>query len=268
MASKFLRDNAIVSEIIERGEFTQADKTTLLQILQVSYHDSGKIEGLSSIDGSAVNCEFCKGMQTAAETDPTIVCGGCYAKALDEYRVSAEARHWLNQRILSAVLFTVEELRNVYAPSLRVRFNSDGDFSGSVQAINSVRFCKAHPENRIAIWTKNLPAIRTAIEQEGKPANLKIVYSSCRLEEARVDLFELYPWIDYVFTVYATKEATKEAIANGANECNGRKCRECGFRCYDGTWQIHTNIAEYLRGVSKVKRAELVAAVQARKANA
>jgi len=264
--TKYLRDLAKVASILESENITAVQRRELLSIYSVAYHDSGKIEGIASLDGTATHCSFCKAMQAAAEMDKTIVCGGCYALAMESYRTNVTNRNYIRQLIMSKVEFTVDELSTLNIPSRFVRFNSDGDLENTTQAINYLRIAKAHSWTKAALWTKNLPALKTAIEKEGKPENMIIIYSSCRLNESRVDLFEKYPWIDYVFTVYVDKKSTAAAIENGANECNGKKCMDCGFKCYNGTWKKHTNIAEYLRGVNPQKRAELLKAVQARKA--
>lgn len=264
--TKYLKDLARTVEILDkRGRMTAEERRELLIIHGSSYHTSGKIEEISSIDGSATHCSFCAVMQQAATADKTIVCGACYAAALEAGRETVEARNYLRQLIMSSVKFSVSDLKALPLASNLVRFNSDGDEENTTQAINHFRLCKANPGKRFALWFKNLPAVRAAIQAEGKPRNLTLIYSSCRVNEERADLLERYPWIDYTFTVYADKASTLEAIASGAAECNGRKCKDCGFKCYTRGWK-RGNIAEYLRGVNSEKRAELVRLVQGRKA--
>lgn len=53
-------------------------------------------------------------------------------------------------------------------------------------------------------------------------------------------------WIDYSFTVYRPSEL-KAALNAGAGICNGRKCRDCGYKCYNKGHE-GANIAEKLRG--------------------
>lgn len=263
--NKFDKDVATVTSIIEKGKFTATEKMQLLSILQPSYHTSGKIEGITSIDGSAIHCEFCKSMKAAAEKDTTIVCGGCYITALDNLYKGMTARHWLNQLILSESLYTVEQLKAVYIGTEYIRINADGDMRNATQARNVLRLAKAHKGNRVTIWFKNLPAMKEAVEKEGKPRNVRIIYSACRLnDESAAAMLEKYDWIDNVFIVYADKADTVKAIESGACECNGKKCKDCGFMCYAAHGWEKGIIAECLRGVNKEKRAALKKAVQAR----
>ena len=261
---KFTRDLAEITTIIERGTFTSAERARLLSLYNVSVHNSGKIKGISSFDGSAVHCNFCKAMRKAAENDSTMICGDCYIMELDKLRANMSPRHWLNQLIMSKTLYTIKELATLYIPTKLIRVHADGDFENSTEARNMLRLAKAHKGNRVAIWFKNKAAMKEAIATEGKPRNVIIIYSACRLNENPKNVFEEMPFVDYTFTVYVDKASTQAAIASGANECNGRHCDECGYKCYMGTWRKGSNIAEYLRNVNKDKRAEKVNAVKAR----
>lgn len=64
---KFEKDLKIASPILLKAaageKLTAVERITLLTIYKVSYHDSGKIEGTSSLDSTASNCEFCKNMR-------------------------------------------------------------------------------------------------------------------------------------------------------------------------------------------------------------
>ena len=261
---KYLRDLASASAILEKKTLTADDKMKLLAIYNPSVHTTGKIKGITSLDGSAIHCEFCKAMKAAAEKDPTIVCGDCYISNLDNLYKEMTPRHWLNQRIMSETLYSVKQLESVYIATKLVRVNSDGDMRNTTQAVNMLRLAKAHKQNKVAIWFKNKPAMKEAIAQEGKPKNVIIIYSACRLNESPVEIFDECPWVDYVFTVYADKTSIKAAIESGANECNGKHCDECGYKCYNGAWKKKTVIAEYLRGISKEKRAKKIEAIKAR----
>lgn len=265
--SKFLFDLAQTTRILEKSRITAADRAVLISLIRPSYHDTGKIEGITSIDGTATHCTFCHMMQETAKADALIVCGDCYAKAMEDYREHVAPRNYIRQLILSSCLFTVAQLRALPIASRVCRFNSDGDIENATQARNYFRTAKAHSGVRFALWFKNLPAVRAAYEAEGKPKNLILIYSSCRIGESREDLFRTYPWIDYCFTVYPDHKTTDAAITAGANSCNGKKCKECGrrgFSCYYGDFPKHTNIAEYLRGVNAAKRKELVNLLNAR----
>ena len=96
--------------ILAKGDsMTDVDRLELLNIVNVAYHDSGKIEGIYSIDSTA-SCAFCARMIQAAIDNILMICGACYAAA-DAWKEAAWRRHKLNARILSSVLFTIDERR-------------------------------------------------------------------------------------------------------------------------------------------------------------
>lgn len=84
---------------------------------------------------------------------------------------------------------------------------------------------------------------------------MTLVQSSYRLNKA----VKLAKHFDIVFTVYTDENALAEAVANGSGECNGKKCRDCGYKCYLNGWQNGQNVAEYLRA-SKLQRTEAIEA--------
>lgn len=246
------RDERIVNEILGNGNLTIADKVRLISLYRVSVHDSGKIAGACSCDSSCGVCRFCAAMRAAALYDPAIICGLCYDAAQEAYRASMARRHALNARIMSACVYP-EELLAILPVSGILRFNSSGDLTGEVMARNYIRIAKTHPYAACGFWAKNIPAAQAALDAEGKPENLVMIQSSCRIGEQA----ELARGFDKVFTVYATEAALLDAVQGGAHECNGRKCAECGWACYRQGGAVH--VAEYLRTSAK-RRAELVAA--------
>lgn len=82
-----------------------------------------------------------------------------------------------------------------------------------------------------------------AIEKYGKPENAVMIQSSPFVDKA----VKLARYFDYTFTVYSDKEKIENALANGACECNGKKCADCGYKCYMKAWEENANIAEFLR---------------------
>lgn len=257
--SKYETDLQRVNEILTPGRdpetLTALERLQLLQIYGVSYHKDGKIEGCTSCDASAHGCEFCSKMRAAAAHDPTIICGICYDYSQEEYRTSVLQRHALNLRIMKSVLFTVDELKALPIFTI-LRVNSSGDIDNVTQARNMLRIAAAHPSTPCTIWTKNIPAMTAALDLEGKPGNVTLIRSSLHID--RPD--PLPPRFDYVFTVYSTPARVYAAIAMGAAECNGKKCRECGYKCYYRTHKA-VNIAEYLRTDNKT-RAAIAAATE------
>ena len=252
--------------LAKRDSMTAGDRLDLLRIVNVAYHDSGKIEGCFSVDSCAA-CEFCQKMIAAAADNILMICGCCYAAA-DSWKEAAWRRHQLNALIFSNVLFTVEELAILPVAGILCRFNEDGDTVNETMARNYIRMAAAHPVTHFGYWYKNAPAVAAGLAAEGittrdaLPENIRFIHSSALIGfPARAAWFD-----DAIFTVYPDAETTAAAIAAGAHECNGRRCRACGYTCYMMQRQAEPlHIAEYLR-TNKAQRARIRAAYDARKA--
>ena len=246
--------------ILAKGDsMTAEDRLELLNIVNVAYHDSGKIEGIYSIDSTA-SCEFCSKMIRAAIDNILMICGACYAAA-DAWKEAAWRRHKLNARILSTVLFTVDELRALPV-GLLCRYNEDGDTVNETMGRNYLRNAAAHPGTNFGYWYKNQPIVEKALHAEGirtrdqLPKNIRFIHSSALIG------FPVRPaWHDdAIFTVYPDAATTEAAILAGAHECNGRRCRACGFFCYLAERQPEAvHIAEVLR-TNAARRKEIRAA--------
>lgn len=249
-SGKIRKDAERVAAILDgKHEPTAAERFELLSMLQFKPHDSGKIEGATSIDSSCTGCSFCEKMRAAAANNPMHICGKCYDKRQELYKAYTRQRHGLNLVILSTVLFTPEELARVGIFTMVARFNASGDVENETQARNYLRIAKTHPMTKFGFWAKNAAAVDKAVKAEGKPANVKMIYSDPIINGSDniKAIFKKYDWIDFSFTVYDA-EHIAEAIANGANPCNGRKCNDCEWMCYlDNGWEKGTNIAELLR---------------------
>jgi len=257
------------NEILQHKEsLTAAERRELLQILNISYHMTGKIQGIFSIDSWA-GCAFCEKMRAAAENLILMICRYCYAAA-DSWKEAAWRRHKLNAIIFSNVLFTIEELQTLplYAARM-VRFNEDGDTVNQTMAQNYLRITRAFPAIRFGYFFKNAAAVEKGLHAEGiftreqLPQNVRFIQSSVLIG------FPAKPvWFaDYVFTVFPDEKTTADAIAAGAWACNGRKCSDCGFHCYLSAERPAEpqNIAELLR-CSKAMRAAVLQAYAAEKA--
>ena len=262
MRANLARLESIAAAILEKGDaMTDADRLQLITLVNVAYHDGGKIETITSLDGSCT-CDFCEIMRDNARRDPTIICGLCYA-ARDAYKEASWRRHQLNARILSTVLFTETELSLLAVGTLYGRINEDGDIVNETHARNVLRFIRIHSASRFGFWYKNAPAVRAGIAKEGKPANVTMVKSSVHIGKAdRPDEFT-----DIVFTVYPDESSLEEAIRAGAVQCNGRKCMHC-LACYDGigNGQGVRYVAELLR-CSKAQRAAILDAIAGKAGN-
>ena len=109
----------------------------------------------------------------------------------------------------------------------------------------------AHECNRFSLWAKNTAPVIAACDKLGKPENMILIQSSILIGKP----CKLAKYFDYSFTVYKDKESINKALASGANECNGKKCKTCGYKCYMGAWEKGANIAEYLRIDEKTRKA-------------
>ena len=244
MTNKLINDLNTVNPILANAPYnvTRVDALKLLSVYKVSYHDSGKIEGIFSFDSSCHGSVFCGFMRSLAEKNPGIICGLCYDAAQEKYKANVKERHTLNLRIMSSVLFAEEEL-SVLTTGYINRFNSSGDIDNLTQARNYIRIAKIHPLQKFALWSKNFDIVAKALDIEGKPENMIYIASSTLIDKPA----KLPKYADYTFTVYSTEEKLQEAINTGSVFCGGKKCKDCGFKCYFGLWPIGSDIAELLR---------------------
>lgn len=250
--TKFENDSAIVENILNKPEITKADRIMLLSVYQTPYHDSGKIETLFSCDSSCNHCTFCKTVRENMKNNPLCICNYCYDDAQEKRYPATFNRHGLQLKIMSSVQFEREELAML--PIFGTcRFNSSGDIENIIHAMNYINIAYSHPLVRFTLFAKNTAPVVAAIDKLGKPENLLLVQSSLIMGKP----CKLAKYFDYTFTVYVTEEEVKLAIAHGAVECNGQKCKDCGFKCYNGTLPNGSNIAELARFISKAKKKEI-----------
>lgn len=256
ISKKFDRDLETVKSILDKPELTPADRVRLLMIYNPSFHDTGKIAGSTSFDSSAGNCIFCQKMRQAAEQNAGHICNYCYDMDQENRWKEVMNRHSLNMLIMQTVEFTVDELAILPATKIN-RINSSGDTPNKVYAKNMLNLAKANSELHFAYWAKNTRDVIAACDEIGKPENMTLVQSSYVIGRPA----KLAKYFDFVFTVYATEDGIAEAIKRGAGECNGKKCMECGWKCYLETWKKAgvKEVAEILR-TKKGTLAKLAAA--------
>ncbi len=251
---KFEKDYATVTDILNKPVITHEDRMTLLSVYNVSYHDTGKIEGMYSCDSSCNACSFCQKIRENGKDNPALICNYCYDDAQEKRWINVKNRHGLNLLIMSSVSFEVEELATLKIENL-LRENSSGDIENDIMAENYLKIGYSHPTVDIGLFAKNVSPVIRATDKLGKPANMKYIQSSILIGKPA----KRAKYFDYVFTVYATEEELQKALANGACECNGKKCKDCGYMCYrKNGWAEGSHIAEYLRLKSEKQRAELL----------
>lgn len=247
-SKKFDRDFETCAPILKKAfdgqEPTAIEKIILIDTYNVSHHDTGKIAGINSMDSTATNCEFCKNEREAAKDNPAHVCGGCYDfEQENSYKGrNMVNRHTLNMLIMMLVRFTREELARVRVGRLN-RVNSSGDTPNKTYALNMLDLAFINKWALFGYWAKNTKDVISACDEIGKPENMILVQSSCIIGKAT----KIKKYFDYTFTVYVNHETTDNAIKSGSMECNGKSCKECGYKCYYGSWKKGANVAEYLR---------------------
>ena len=212
-------------EKVAHDEDKTADRIIALKAVKISHHTSEKIEDADSVD-SCSSCDFCEKASHCAGW----ICQKCYARRMNKRYINSLIRHAANVAILMVRDFTSAELAAMSASALYVRINSDGETPNATSARNILKWA-GRPENKarnIGYWYKNTPAIREALETVKKPSNVILVQSSpITGKTAEWDGIS-----DVIFTVFETLEEVNAAIAAGARRCNGVKCKDCGWKCY------------------------------------
>jgi len=257
---KFEKDREKVLAILQKDTVTHSDRMDLLKIYQVPYHDTGKIETMYSLDSSCNHCEYCQKIRKAGKDNPLVICNYCYDNEQEKRWINVANRHGLQMLIMSEVDFTTDELK-----SLRIdfvaRFNSSGDVRNVTMARNYIRIMYAHPLVFFGLFAKNTLPVVIATDELGKPSNCKYIQSSPIIGGK---LPRLAPYFDVQFVVFPDEQSTEKAIADGAMECNGKKCKDCGYKCYlpeeNGGWASGTTIAEVLRLKNKENMAKVLKA--------
>lgn len=219
------------------------DQIQLLDIIRPNMHKSGKIENISSFDSAVLTCTFCQKMHENGKNDPRIVCNYCYAKKDAESFKGKNVRlnHDLKRRIFSTVVFSEQVLSSLMLVGL-YRFNEDGDIENQIHADNYIKIAKCNPLAHFGFWAKNVKPVQNAIKKFGKPKNCTFIYSSPLIN----DFTDYIPkYFDYKFVVYTPKYINL-AMRMQKSECNGKKCVDCGYKCYLNNHDFRI-IAEKLR---------------------
>lgn len=255
----------LITKFQKNGTLSDEEKTILLKIVVINYHDIHKIAGAYSCDSSAHNCEFCKKMQKAAENNPAHICGYCYDMRQENRMPSVMNAHTLNLFILSVVPFSVEDWkRRPITKKLKgflenfLRINSAGETENQIHAENMINLIYANPRFHSGYWGKNYGDIGKGFDHIGKPKNCRYVQSSPIIGKPA----KRSKWADLVFTVYPDEESLQKALDEGGVECNGKMCAQCGWKCYLppelGGWPDGSNVCELLRISNKKDASRLL----------
>ena len=197
--------------------------------LRITEKMNGKMTGFASLSTSPLFNENC--MKRAK--NPKTICSKCYSMRMNKMYSALEAKLKDNSEILSNSILSAEEFP-VINTETRIykyfRLESFGDLINETHAINYFKFCELNPETRFSLWTKNPIYIDKAIKNGyAKPENLTVIFSSPYLNRtAKEIIFDMFPFIDKIFTVY-TKEQAK--VENISINCGAKKCANC-LLCY------------------------------------
>lgn len=201
-------------------------------IVYVSDNMSGKMQGVPAISTSVALNPICR----ERAKDPESICAHCFAKATIE-RYSRLGEHLAeNTAVLTASVLNDSDLPRFGYNVGMVRFEAFGDLNNTTQVANYFNIARNSAHVHFALWTKNPIIIKWAIESGAiKPDNLIIIYSSPKLNKPALDIFERFPFVDKVFTVYDKQTIAKENIAIN---CGARSCAGCGLCYFDKAVKI------------------------------
>ena len=191
--------------------------------LHITIEHGGKMDGMLSLSTNPLINSQCNKNCTIDGS----ICkdGPCFSRKQMERYPSMQKPLTKNYEILTTRILPVNELPLINA--LYFRFEAFGDLASVTQATNYLNIAKANPYAFFTIWTKNPKYIQAAIDWNGKPENLTVIYSSLFMNKpTKIDVIRRkYPCIDKVFTVYDEKAAQSVSVNCGARKC--LKCRIC-----------------------------------------
>lgn len=191
---------------------------------------TGKMMGMQSLSTSNLVNPFCVAHRACKGS----ICEKCYACAQMKRYTSMQKCMAENFDILTNKLLNRDEIPVINA--LVFRFEAFGDIYNAVQVANYFNICKANPQTRFALWTKNPAIIEKAINAGfSKPENLIILLSSLYInEQANI---EKWSFVDKVFTVYDNDTIERENITIN---CGANNCFTCQ-KCYKKDTEKHIN---------------------------
>ena len=182
---------------------------------------TGKMAGMQSLSTSNLVNPFCKAHRGCNGS----ICQKCYAHTQMQRYTSMQKCLANNFDILTKELLTSDQIPVINA--LVFRFEAFGDIYNETQVANYFNICKANPQTRFAIWTKNPAIIERAINAGySKPDNIVIILSS--LYTNQVESITKWAFVDKVFTVYDQETIERKNININ---CGARNCFECQ-KCY------------------------------------
>ena len=227
------KEDNIMSKEIQLVSAAKFTKETGIKISTLS-GKMAKVRAISTYAGDNPSC-------LALMKCPDNVCNHCYAYKQVTSGLYPEQRPCLERNgkaLAGKLLNIVPNISNLKYNEV-FRFESHGDVINVINARNYIRIAKANPSVKFAAFTKRPLIWKAAIEKEGKPDNLNLVYSSPKLNTPVTNIREQFPFFDVVFTVY---EKGVDIGDNFPCSCGPESCNKCRF-CYTKKG----NVAEALR---------------------
>lgn len=182
---------------------------------------SGKLEGLSALNTSPQQNEFCLKM----EQNDNAICKECYSlRMVRTYRKNAE-KSWIeNGKILSQILIPFDLLPVINAAFFR--YSAHGELINGTHLENLINITRKNPHCMFALWTKRKDLINQAFTHQQKPENLIIIYSQAEVGHIPTAA-DIPMHFDKIFAVI------EDAAAPEIN-CGSNKCLQC-LQCYRKT---------------------------------
>ena len=196
-------------------------------MLKITYHKNtkkraSKLDGLNSINTSALNNQFCIDMYKNKKS----ICSYCYATNQEKQYTNVNKRYLNHLQILSETILTDKQIKAFKFTSQYVRLHSFGELVNLNHLLNFYRICELWPGLNFTLWTKRIDLIS---KLSFKPNNLRLIYSNPILNRK---LKAVLPRLKALkFTAVFSVFDKLTAIANKTNiNCNGN-CKDC-LLCY------------------------------------
>ena len=179
---------------------------------------SGKLEGLSALNTSPQQNEFCLKM----EQNDNAICKDCYSlRMVRTYRKNAEKAWIENGNILSQIEIPYNLLPVINAAFFR--YSSHGELINLTHLQNLINIARKNTHCTFALWTKRKDLINQALQHQECPENLILIFSQA--ETNHIPTAEEIP--HHFHKIFAVIEDETDDRIN----CGNAKCLAC-LNCY------------------------------------
>ena len=185
---------------------------------------TGKLEGFQAISTNTVSNEYCQ--KQYKKQDAKNICTFCYShNMLNTFRKNMQASLQRNTDLLNSKVLHPDALPVIN--SAFFRFNAHGELAldkkqGTINLENYVNIAIKNPHCTFSLWTKRFDIIKPYFDNNEKPKNLILIYSSPLTNHIMTKIPKHF---DKTFnTVVETDFIEKQ-------NCTGQKCKDC-LLCY------------------------------------